>query len=107
MLITKSQYTLWDIVHIEGKIDTKTSSFLQEFIDNEVEFSRPLALDMSLVTFLSSAGLRALLLLSRRSHSAGSQLALIGTNQNIVDTMEVTGFLEYFTLYSEIEDLSH
>lgn len=105
MKITKCDHLLWSILHIDGVLDTKTTDTLQAFIDNEVDLARPLALDLSLVTFLSSAGLRAILLLSRRSKATGSQLALISVQQPILDTMEATGFLEYFTLYDELNEL--
>ena len=54
---------------------------------------------------MSSAGLRALLTLQRKTSSMKVDLALIGVAQEIQDTMKVTGFLQYFKLYESIESL--
>ena len=55
-------------------------------------------LDLSGVSYLSSAGLRALLLIHRRVAGENGRLVLAGVSPPVADIMKVTGFLRYFVL---------
>jgi anti-sigma B factor antagonist len=54
---------------------------------------------------MSSAGLRTLLTLHRKTEQMGISLAIIGLKSEIADTMKVTGFYQYFTIYSDLQSL--
>ena len=54
---------------------------------------------------MSSAGLRTLLTLQRKTSTTKVDLALIGVAAEIQDTMKVTGFLQYFNIYSTVDSL--
>ena len=62
-----------------------------------------LLLDMSQVPFMSSAGLRLLLLLYRQITGQGGKVVLVGVSEDIQDTMSATGFLAFFTLQSTVD----
>ena len=61
-------------------------------------------LDMSGVNYISSAGLRALLMLYRQMAANDGQVALCGLTESIQDVMSVTGFLEFFAAYDTLEE---
>jgi len=54
---------------------------------------------MSAISLLTSAGLRTLLLVHRQAANTGKPLALAAVPSGVQDVMEVTGFLDQFTLY--------
>jgi anti-sigma B factor antagonist len=56
-------------------------------------------IDMAGVRFLSSAGLRTLLMLYRRIEGQNSCIALANLPERIYDIMSVTGFLNFFATY--------
>jgi len=60
-------------------------------------------LDMRSVVYLSSAGLRMLLLAYRQAAARESDLLLAGLSEEIRDTMEMTGFLDFFTTVDTVE----
>ena len=95
----------WQIIKVSGEIDSKTVTTLRNFIDTKLVEDKAVALDLQMVPFMSSAGLRALLTLQRRTSSMKVDLVLIGVASGIQDTMKVTGFLQYFKLYESIESL--
>jgi len=64
---------------------------------------KKLILDLSKVDYMSSAGLRVLLLLYRQVASQKGQIILVGLSPSILDTMSVTGFLKFFMVMDEIE----
>ena len=95
----------WQVIKVTGEIDSKTVSTLRDIIDEKLVEDTAVALDLEKVPFMSSAGLRTLLTLQRKTTSMKVDLALIGVANEIQDTMKVTGFLQYFKLYDSIESL--
>ena len=95
----------WQIIKVTGEIDSKTVSTLRSFIDEKLIEDKAVALDLTNVPFMSSAGLRTLLTLQRSTSKMNVDLALIGVASEIHDTMKVTGFLQYFKIYDSIEAL--
>ena len=95
----------WQVIRVIGEIDSKTVTTLRDFIDDKLVNDKAVALDLNEVPFMSSAGLRALLTLQRKTSAMKVDLALIGVAEEIQDTMKVTGFLQYFKLYDSIESL--
>jgi anti-sigma B factor antagonist len=84
------------VVEISGEIDGKTAPAAQEKVVPLTQSGGKLLLDMSKVSYMSSAGLRVLLLLYRQMASNNGQIALVGLSEDIKDTMSVTGFLKFF-----------
>lgn len=105
MNLSKTVDRGWQVIHITGQIDSKTVGDLRDFLDKEIVEGLPVSLDVSDVSFMSSAGLRTLLTLHRRTEQLGVALALVGLNSQIVDTMKVTGFYQYFTTYPDLQSL--
>jgi anti-sigma B factor antagonist len=84
------------VVAISGELDGKTAPVAQEKVLPLVEPGCKLLLDMSEVPYMSSAGLRMMLLIYRQVTANDGQSVLVGLSEEIQDTMEVTGFLNYF-----------
>lgn len=95
----------WKIIHVAGQVDSKTVGQLRDFLDQEVQTGSGIALDLTKVPFMSSAGLRTLLTLHRMTQGLGLPLALVGIQPQIEDTMKVTGFYQYFTTCPGLADL--
>lgn len=105
MEVTLNSFKTWQVIKVAGQIDSKTVGDLRDFIDSELKPSIPVALELTEVPFMSSAGLRTLLTLQRKTVEMGVDLALIGVAPEIADTMKVTGFYQFFTIYSQLQDL--
>jgi anti-anti-sigma factor len=105
MKLSKSIVNSWQVIHVEGQVDSKTVSALRDYIDTELVESLPVVLDLTAVPFMSSAGLRTLLTLHRRTQEMGVALALVGIAPEIGETMKVTGFYDYFTIYNDLSSI--
>jgi anti-sigma B factor antagonist len=105
MELSKSLINGWQAIHVVGQVDSKTVVELREYIDKELVEGKPVALDVEGVPFMSSAGLRTLLTLHRRTEEMAVSLALVGIASEIADTMKVTGFYDYFTKYANLSSL--
>lgn len=91
------------VVAIDGELDGRTAPIAQERIVPLCQPGCRLILDMSQVTYMSSAGLRLLLLLYRQVTGVGGRLALVGLSEELQDTMSATGFLSYFAAYDRLD----
>ena len=94
-------------VELEGSIDGKTAPQIREELSAAVQQVRKLIIDMSRVDYLSSAGLRLLLLLYREVTSRKGQLVLVGVSPEIRTVMSHTGFLNFFTLADSQQEALH
>lgn len=91
------------VVEIRGELDGKTAPAAQQEIVPLVPSDGRVVLDMSGVGFMSSAGLRMMLLLYRHALSKQSRIALVGLAEEIRDTMDATGFLDFFVVSDTVE----
>jgi anti-sigma B factor antagonist len=92
------------VVEIHGDIDSKTAPTVQDEILPLSQTTDKLLLDMKEVEYMSSAGLRVLLLLYRQLAAKKGKIVLVGLSQSILDTMSVTGFLKFFTIGETAEE---
>ncbi|PID56142.1 anti-sigma B factor antagonist [candidate division KSB3 bacterium] len=92
------------LIELAGDIDGKTAGEIQERIFPDVETASKILVNMHEVEYMSSAGLRMLLLLYRQVRKKSGQIALVGLSEDIKDIMSVTGFLEYFRVCDTIEE---
>lgn len=91
------------IAELSGNIDAKTTPEIQEKVLSIVKPDSKIILDLSQVEYMSSAGLRMLLLLYRTAKAQKGNLILVGLQEEIKDTMSVTGFLDFFTTCDTVE----
>ena len=66
-----------------------------------------LTIDMSRVDYLSSAGLRLLLLLYREVTARNGKLVLLRVSPEIQTVMSHTGFLTFFTIADSLQEALH
>jgi anti-sigma B factor antagonist len=87
-----------EIVELEGSIDGKTAPEVREQLRPVLSRAQKLILDLTKVQYLSSAGLRLLLLTYREVTAAHGKVVLLGVSKDIQTVMSHTGFLSFFTL---------
>jgi len=83
---------------LEGSLDGKTAPEVREHLRPFLAANSKLILDLTKVDYLSSAGLRLLLLLYRELAGRNGKLVLVGVSEDIRTVMSHTGFLNFFTL---------
>ncbi|HSY52809.1 MAG TPA: STAS domain-containing protein [Opitutaceae bacterium] len=93
------------LVTIEEAIDGKTAPEAQAAIGPLLTEFSVLVLDLTKVTYMSSAGLRVLLLLHRNLVAKGGKVILVGLSENIAETMRVTGFLQFFETCNTLAEI--
>jgi anti-anti-sigma factor len=80
------------LVELGGELDLSTASAeVQELLEECAESACHVALDLSGVTFIDSAGLALLVKTDRRLSAAGRRLVLLRPHPNVQRILEITG----------------
>lgn len=83
---------------IEGRIDTNTSPELQNEIMKSFQKGKHVVLDFLNVAYISSAGLRALLLGQKTAIAKGGTMKIINASEVVKEVFEITGFLQILSV---------
>lgn len=96
----------WYVLGLIGRMDTTTASAGEEKIKMVLADHWQVALDMSSLEYISSAGLRVLLRVAKIATREKKQIVICGAKgmvQEILDDFDIEGF---YTVYNSIEDLA-
>ena len=92
------------LVEPVGDIDGKTAPDFQEQVVSQIQPSGRMVINLEQVAFMSSAGLRAMLLVYREAKTRNAKLALAGVNKDIRNSMAATGFLAFFVVSDNVAE---
>ena len=84
-------------VAVEGRLDTLTAPELETELKAELDGITDLTLDLSGLEYISSAGLRVLLVAQKTMNAKGS-MKVTGVNETVNEIFEVTGFTDILTI---------
>lgn len=82
---------------LSGRLDTTTANQLEAEIKNGIEEIDSLVLDFTRLEYLSSAGLRVLLLAQKTMNKQG-KMVIVGVNDTIKEVFDITGFAGILTI---------
>ena len=84
-------------LQLEGRLDTTTSPQLEAELSASLDGVKQLTLDLQQLAYLSSAGLRVILVAQKRMNKQG-QMVVRHVNETIMEVFEVTGFVDILTI---------
>jgi len=103
MEISHTAFKHSDLVRVKGRIDSATAPQLADALNEITNTGRyRMILDMSEVTFISSAGLRLLISTQKtcKRYNRG-EIVLADVPENIMAALELAGFTPLFRIYGE------
>ncbi|MDE1996139.1 MAG: STAS domain-containing protein [Rhizobiaceae bacterium] len=87
------------IVHASGKLDTLTAKSFENYLKGHVETgSGPLLVDMEAIEYVSSFGLRSLLIIAKLMAPYGRKFILFSPNASVLEVLRVSGFLRIISV---------
>jgi anti-sigma B factor antagonist len=81
------------VVTLEGRLDTATAPQLERKLKQWGDDITEVILDFSLLTYISSMGLRVLLQAQKAMHARGCKFSIKNMNQSVREVFEMTGFI--------------
>lgn len=104
MKINKREQNEITIFTLEGRIDTEASVDVDLALQAALADSRHnMILDMSGVTYISSASLRILADVLTRNRDAGGDLKLVAVTKKVGRVLQIIGFTNFFSLYDTLD----
>ena len=91
------------VLSVTGRIDMTTSDAFRERLLQLLAAGKPLVVDMSGVSYVSSAGLRALMLGSRQAHSAHTRLAVAAPQPVVMEIFKISRFDKVLSCHPTVE----
>lgn len=87
------------IIAISGRLDTVTAPELEkELSDSAIDGAETVTLDMSELEYVSSTGLRVILVLHKNVSKFGGALKIINVNSMIMELFKMTGMSDYLDI---------
>jgi anti-sigma B factor antagonist len=87
-----------------GDIDGKTAPKFYDAVLKLVEPNARIVLNMGRVAYMSSAGLRSMLLIYQQAKCKNATVVLAQVNSDILKSMSATGFLAFFVVAHTVQD---
>ena len=84
-------------VTLKGKLDSETAPGLSAELASSLGGITELVIDMTELSYVSSAGLRALLSAQQQMNRQG-KMVIRGARESILDVFRITGFSELLTV---------
>ena len=105
MEITEKKRNNIIVLELKGRLDTVSSNSLGSKIQGLVDSGeRLLILDFSELDYISSSGLRVLLMAAKHVKGVDGKLALVSLNDQNQTVFELAGFSTVFTVYQSQDE---
>ena len=85
------------IIEVAGRLGTITAPALDKAINEDIEGTKDLVLDLANLEYISSAGLRVLLAAQKKMQRIGS-MKVKNVCDSIMEVFEITGFADILVI---------
>lgn len=92
------------VLALSGRLDSETSSAVEPLIMEGAHSFDRMVLDFSEVTYVSSAGLRIVLMAAKRVQQANGVFALCSLKPEIQKIFEMSGLFRILSIFGSPED---
>src|SRR5690348_6282336 len=91
------------LVAASGRLDSNSAGVLEAVLPGRAKDEAKLILDLSEVPYVSSAGLRVLLIGAKAARAAGHKLVLTGLSPSVREVFDISGFTSIFTIEADVD----
>jgi anti-sigma B factor antagonist len=96
---------VWTVT-LDGRVDLPAARALEDALNELCDSGRSrIAVDLSHVPYMASAGLKALLSGLRRARLLGGDVRLAGLTERVREVFEMSGFDQVFAIYPAAGDV--
>lgn len=94
------------ICHLHGRLDGSTSGAADQHLTQLAADSeaRKIVLDLAALEYMSSAGLRVLLMAAKRAKGSGASLSLAAPQPAVRQVLEISGFASILDIQPTVDE---
>lgn len=85
-------------VRVVGRLDTNTAPELESSIKNSIDGVKELNLDLKDLDYISSAGLRIVLMFHKQMASVNGKLFVLSPKDEVMEVFDMTGFSTFLNI---------
>lgn len=85
-------------ISVSGSLNTNTASELESVLNTAFESASSVTFDFAHLDYISSAGLRVLMVAYKKADALGGSIQIVGASDEVRDVFEVTGFSDIFDI---------
>ncbi|WP_141501595.1 STAS domain-containing protein [Paenibacillus luteus] len=105
MMINVEQQDEISIISLSGRLDGTTMGEVeQRFLELLGQGMKQFVFDMSELEYISSAGLRVMLLSVKKTRAIAGKIALCKLNANVQEVFQISGFSTIFEIFPAREE---
>ena len=106
MVINVREFPNVTVVELDGRLDILSGENLQQKLDEIVDEQKKytILIDCNKLSFISSAGLRLFMIVSKKLTRLGGKIAFSAFNDSNKKIFEITGYNKFFSIYADAEE---
>ena len=85
-------------VTLEGRLDTNTAPELEKSLNNAIEGIKTININFENLTYVSSAGLRVLLIFHKKMTECKGALYILKPTDEVMEVSDLTGFSTFLNI---------
>jgi len=93
----------YSVIQLIGKLDSDTAVKVDAVFTETMASQTNLLLDLAKLKYISSAGLRILLLAAKRVQQKSGRIVLFSLQSNVKEIFDISGFSSMFTICDTLE----
>ena len=91
------------VITVSGRLDSSTAGQLESVLPARVKEQKAVVLSLADVPYVSSAGLRVLLIGAKTAKAAGNKLVITGLSPAVREVFDISGFSKIFTIEADVD----
>jgi len=105
MEITEEKRGEVKIIGLRGRLDAVTSPSVEKrLLDLVAQGEVRIALDLSELIYISSIGLRVLMVVAKQVQTGGGRLAIAALNDSVDEIFKIAGFTQVFSVCQTLDE---
>ena len=91
------------LISPSGRLDSTTATALETLLPARIQANPVTILSLADVSYVSSAGLRVLLIGAKAARAGGRQLVLAGLSDSVREVFDISGFSTIFQIQPDVD----
>jgi anti-sigma B factor antagonist len=92
------------VVTISGRVDSVTAATMEAELAKIVHENKRMVLDLKDVTYMSSAGVRAIVEILRTAQKSGGGIKLACISDSVAEVLQTVGMMELLRSYPSVDE---
>lgn len=93
------------IAQVSGRVDSANAREFEQALSNAIGDDGRVILDLGKLSYISSSGLRVLLLVAKALRNKGAEFGLCSLSDPIREVFEISGFDKIIPIYGSLADV--